>query len=132
MKAQFSLLAYPPFSSSQEYVSASRETALRNVSYETTLLDRSRHQIGFGNSPTIAIQMDNSQLTCCLQHTFKFLGGAYVDATSKFKLSAISQKAKAMSTKLLITECYSEMFSHNWCIDVADLVDCSQDSKDDH
>src|SRR5215467_1697453 len=125
MKAQFSLLAYPPFSSSQEYVSASREAPLRNVSYETTLLDRRRNQIGFRNSPTIAIQMDNSQLACCLQHTFKFLSGAYVDATSKFKLSAISQKAKTMPTKLLITECYSQMFSHNWCINVADFVDRS-------
>src|SRR5215467_8241896 len=109
MKAQFSLLAYPPFSSSQEYVSASRETALRNVSYEITLLDRCRDQIGFRNSPTIAIQMDNSQLACCLQHAFKFLSRAYVDATSKFKLSAFSQKAKTMSTKPVITECYFQM-----------------------
>src|SRR5262249_3296642 len=131
MKAQFPLLAHPPFSAGQEYMSASREALLRNVSYEATLLDRCCNQIGFRNSSTIAIQMDNSQLACCLQHTLKFLGGAYVDAPGKFKLRVISQKAKTMSTKLLIPECYSEMFSHNWCIDVADLVDRSQDSDDD-
>src|SRR5215831_14580499 len=106
-------------------MSAGREALLRNVSYEATPLDCCRDQIGFRNSPTIAIQMDNSQLACCLQHTFKFLSGAYVDATSKFKLSTVSQKAKTMPTKLLITECYSQMFSHNWCINVADFVDCS-------